>query len=84
MYAVVVSMCDFLGKLLSIGIQKWIYHKIIHNLGTWEMGLYGLRRVVVVDPWINKNRGVVVVLPAATPYLASTHGDADEWRLRIC
>lgn len=41
MYAVVVSMCDFLGKLFSIGIQKWIYHKIIHNLGTWEMGLYG-------------------------------------------
>lgn len=34
-------MCDFLGKLFSIGIQKWIYHKIIHNLGTWEMGLYG-------------------------------------------
>lgn len=84
MYAVVVSMCDFLGKLFSIGIQKWIYHKIIHNLGTWEMGLYGFVVLLLLILELIKTEGVVVVLPAATPYQASTHGDADEWRLRIC
>lgn len=84
MYAV-VSMCDFLGKLFSIGIQKWIYHKIIHNLGTWEMGLYGFVVLLLLILELIKTEGwMVVVLPAATPYPESTHGDADEWRLRIC